>query len=296
MPWLAVLLGLTSAAIFSVGAVAQQQVASSSSAAGAGFVRDLIRSPRWWAATFGDAVGYGFQAAGLAVGSILVVQPLLIMSLVFALPLSARWNARRIHRREIGWALALAVALGIFLVVGNPAGGHSRQHISAWVPSMIGVGVVVAAGFALAAGSSPRFRSLGLAIVAGTLFGFASALTKSVMHLLGRGLGPLLGSWETYTLVGVGVVGLVCQQLAFQSGSLEISMPAAAVLDPVVSVVVGILALDERLRADGLEWALIAVSAGVMISGTIALARVGVPTTPTQTAEDTAPPSPLPAR
>jgi hypothetical protein len=159
------------------------------------------------------------------------------------------------------------------------------------VSSIIGCGAVVAVGTAFALGRSVRMRSLGLAIVAGTLFGFASVLTKSVMHLLGQGLSPLLSSWETYALVGVGVVGLTAQQLAFQAGSLEISLPAATVLDPVVSVIVGIVALDETLNADGAQWVLIAISAMVMVVGTIALARAGVPTTPAPAAGDTTLPS-----
>ena len=122
-------------------------------------------------------------------------------------------------------------------------------------------------------------------MIAGTVFGFASALTKSVMHLLGEGGGAVVTSWETYALVGTGIVGLACQQLAFQAGSLEISFPAATVLDPVVSVAVGIAALDERVQAGGAGWVLIAISATVMVLGTIALARAGVPTLPHEPGE-----------
>lgn len=285
MPWLAVLLGLSAAAIFAVGAVAQQQEASRIEGQGTTFVRDLLRRPRWWAATFADGFGYCLQAAGLAVGSILVVQPLLIAALVFALPLSARWNARPIHQREIGWAVAIAIALALFLVVGNPDGGRDVTRFADWVPSLVGCGIVVAAGGVLALGGSVRVRSLGLAMMAGTLFGLASALTKSLMHLLGEGAGSALSRWETYAVVVAGLTGLLCQQLAFQAGSLEISLPAATVLDPLTSVVVGVAALQERLQADGAEWLVIGASVVVMFSGTIALARAGVPTPTTAVAE-----------
>jgi EamA domain-containing membrane protein RarD len=288
MPWLAVLLGLGAAAIFAVGAVAQQQEASNLATSGSQFVRDLLRRPRWWAATFGDACGYGMQAAGLAVGSLLIVQPLLIMALVFALPLSARWNARPIHRRDLVWAVVLALALAGFLFLGNPDGGRDVSRFRAWAPSLVGCGVIVAVGLAMATTGRARIRALGLAITAGTMFGLASALTKSMMRLFGEGLGTALTAWETYALVGVGLVGVVAQQL-------EISLPAATVLDPVVSVLVGMSALDERLQADGLEWAAIGLCAFAMVSGTLALARAGVPTLPAPPAEDTGPPLPAPA-
>jgi drug/metabolite transporter (DMT)-like permease len=295
MTLLAIALGLAAAALFAVGAVAQQQEASSLDGRGAHFVRELIRRPRWWAATFGDAVGYTFQAIGLAVGSILIVQPLLIASLVFALPLAARWNARPIHRSQIMWAGAIAVSLALFIIVGHPDGGRDTTPFRNWVPSLIGCGVVVAIGLGLAFGRSVRLRSLGLAMMAGTLFGLASALTKSLMHLLGTGIGTALGSWETYAIVVAGIAGIVCQQLAFQAGSLEISFPAATVLDPLTSVVVGIAALDERVRADGAEWIVIGAAVMVMFSGTIALARAGVPTPTTRTGATPAPASQPPA-
>ncbi|MDF3050058.1 MAG: hypothetical protein K0R87_1696 [Pseudonocardia sp.] len=43
--------------------------------------------------------------------------------------------------------------------------------------------------------------------------------------------------------------------------------------EPVVAVLVGITVLREQLRADGAEWALIAVLVVVMVTATVALAR-----------------------
>ena len=289
MSSLAVVLTLAAALVFAVGAVAQQQEAANVDQHGAGFVTQLLRSPRWWAATGGDFIGYLLQATALSVGSILVVQPLLITSLVFALPISARLNARPIRRRDLGWAVVIALALATFLLVGNPGGGRATNTFRHWVPSIIACGALVGVGGALAVGTSSRARGIGLAIVAGTMFGFASALTKTLMHQLGEGVEVALASWETYALVGAGGIGLLCQQLAFQAGSLEISFPAAVVLDPLVSVGIGIAALDERVHADGLEWALIGLSAVAMISGTVALARVGAPTPPRQATAAVAP-------
>ncbi len=292
MPWAAVLLALGAALVFAVGAVAQQQEATHVGARGSAFVTGLARSPRWWAATVGDGCGYLLQAAALGAGSILVVQPLLITSLVFSLPLSARWNGRPIRRRDLVWAGVIAGALAVFLLVGNPGGGHTANSFGHWLPSVVACGLVVGLGLTLALTGSERARSIGLAVVAGTMFGFASALTKTVVSQLGDGLEPLLRSWETYGVLGTGAIGLLCQQLAFQAGSIEISFPAAIVLDPVVSVAVGMAALDERIHADGVAWFLIGLSGLAMISGTVALARAGVPRLTTRTAEDTAPPSP----
>lgn len=289
MPWVAILLALAAALVFAFSAVAQQQEAANVEAHGPGFLTGLLRNPRWWAATLGDGCGYLIQAAALGVGSILVVQPLLITSLVFSLPLSARWNARPIRGRDLSWAGVIAGGLAVFLLVGDPGGGRNTNSLEHWLPSIIGCGLVAGVGLVLAAMRGPRGRSVGLAMVAGTMFGLASALTKTLMFHLDEGIEPLLRSWETYGVVATGAIGLLCQQLAFQAGSLEISFPASIVLDPVVSVAVGMAALDERVHANGIEWILIGLSGLAMISGTVALARVGVPTLTTRKGEDTTP-------
>ena len=99
-----------------------------------------------------------------------------------------------------------------------------------------------------------------------------------MVNYAGHGLQPLLSHWETYALVGAAIVGVVSQQLAFQSGSLAISFPATIILDPVVAVFVAIDVFDEQVDATGIEWVLIAACALVLVCGTIALARAGVPT------------------
>ncbi|MBK5289547.1 MAG: DMT family transporter, partial [Acidimicrobiia bacterium] len=262
---------------------------------GAAFISNLLKSPRWWAATIGDSCGYVLQAIALGVGSILVVQPLLIVSLVFALPIAARWNARPIHTTDIVWAVVIAGALAMFLIVGDPGDGRDTSPFRDWIPSIIACSALCLAGVGLMAAGGSRGRGIGLAIIAGTMFGFASAATKSIVHIIPNGLGDVVGAWETYALVATGLIGLTCQQLAFQAGSLEISFPAAIVLDPLVSVAVGIAALKERLHTDGLGWVLIGVSAVAMVAGTIALARAGAPTPATRTAGDTGPPLAQPA-
>jgi drug/metabolite transporter (DMT)-like permease len=281
MPWLAALLALGAAALFAVGAVAQQQAAAENpEAGGLRLIGRLLTSPRWLAATFGNLMGYALQASALAAGSLLVVQPILVTTLVFALPLGARWNHRVISRREVLWAVALCGGLAVFLLAGTPEGGHDVAPFRDWLPALLTCSAVVVVAATIATLSTGRRRALAFAIVAGTCVGFASALTKSVVSRLGDDVLGTLGSWEVYALAGAAALGVFCQQLAFQAGSLEVSFPATMVLDPVVSVLVGIAALDERVQASGAMWVLIGASVAVLVGGTIALARAGVPSGP----------------
>lgn len=80
---LSVVLALASALAFAAATVGQQRAAAESSDADARarrFVGQLVRNPRWIAATLGNAVGYGLQAAALGVGSVVVVEPILVTS------------------------------------------------------------------------------------------------------------------------------------------------------------------------------------------------------------------------
>src|ERR671916_212841 len=95
----------------------------------------LARGPRWLAGIAADALGFVAQAAALAIGRIVVVQPLLATSVVFALPLGARLEGKPISRPEILAALAVTAGLGGFLVLADPEGGVENASAAAWIVS-----------------------------------------------------------------------------------------------------------------------------------------------------------------
>jgi hypothetical protein len=156
-----------------------------------------------------------------------------------------------------------------------------------WLPA----GAVLAGLFVVcvvaAARSSGVTRAVLLAGATALSYGVAAALTKGVVGQLDEGLLALLASWETYALVAVSVAGTLLQQSAFQAGELAASLPTMIVGEPVVAVVLGATVLQEQLRADGAEWALIVVLVAVMVTATTALAR--------SSARTTAVPRPAPA-
>src|SRR5205085_6462347 len=122
--------------------------------------------------------------------------------------------------------------------------------------------------------AGPR-RALSLGVAAGLLFGVMAGLTKSVVHLLGGGIGDLLTSWEPYALGICAITGLLLQQGAYQAGALSLSLPAIAVLEPVTATAIGVGVFEESVAASGAGWLLIGASAIAMASGLIALSRPG---------------------
>ena len=55
---------------------------------------------------------------------VVLVQALLSTSLLFTLPLSARFAGRRITRWQLLWAVVLATGVAVVVTVGNPTMGR----------------------------------------------------------------------------------------------------------------------------------------------------------------------------
>lgn len=286
---LAALLAIGAALCIAVGTVVRQRTAAAvpdDSSSTLGPITTLVRSPIWWLGTVVGAAGYALQAAALGVGSLLLVQPLLVLSLLFALPLGARFAGRRIGTAEWLWAAALTTSVAVLVIVGDPQPGEPRAVTQHWILiALVGL-PVVALCLVQANRRTGTARALLLGIAAGSLFGLAAVLTKGVVHLVGRGPLPLLTSLEFYVLIAVAVVAISLQQSAFQAGSLQASLPASTVMEPVVATLLGFVVLGEYLHADRAGVAILVVAVAAMIAATIALARASAGDDPPTSASD----------
>jgi drug/metabolite transporter (DMT)-like permease len=208
----------------------------------------LLRNPRWIAATLGNAVGYGLQAAALGVGSVVVVEPILVTSLLFALPLSARLAHQRLPSTAVVSALLLSVSLSVVVILGDGNRGLDRASYQGWLIVTIVAVPLVAGCLIFAHAKSGAARASVLAIAVGLLGGALAVLTKSVVDAGSGGVVHLLGTGETYALIVVGLGGTYLQQLSFQAGTLQASLPIMTVLEPTVAAVLGLTLLHEQLQ------------------------------------------------
>jgi drug/metabolite transporter (DMT)-like permease len=275
-----VALALAAALLFALGTVLQQQVAATATeeeARGAGFLLRLARRPRWLAGIAADALGFVAQAAALGLGRIVVVQPLLATSVVFALPLSARLEHKPVSRPEILAALAVTAGLGAFLVLADPEGGVENASAVAWIVSF-GVAAVVCGALVVAArGRAPVHRAAMLGTAAGILFALSAALTKSTVEQLDEGVLTVFEHWHVYALIVVGYVSMTLSQASLQTGALAAAVATQMSLDPVTSLFLGTLAFEETIH-DSTAAAVAALAAfAVMIAGIafLALRRPG---------------------
>ncbi|MGV0716806.1 DMT family transporter [Mycolicibacterium sp. XJ662] len=277
---LAALLAIGAAVFVAIGDVIHQrqahQVTDEPVGHAALFMR-LLRDRRWWLGSLVAAAGFGLQAAALGLGSVLLVQALLVTSLLFALPLSARLAHRRVTRWEWTWAVLLAVSVAVIITVGNPTAGQARGSSETWI-AVLAVLVPALAlcviGARILTGAA---SAVLLALASGALWGLFAVLTKGVVAQLDfsswAGVAALLRSPELYALVAVAIGGTVWQQASFRAGALTASLPTMTVAEPVVASVLSVVVLGEALRPDDAGWVALVVAVVVMVAATGALAR-----------------------
>ena len=233
----------------------------------------LLRDGQWWLGSIVAAVGFALQAAALGFGSVLLVQALLVTSLLFALPISARQSHRRVTRWEWTWAALLAAAVAVIVTVGNPTAGHSRASLETWTAVIAVLGPALVLCVVGARIWSGPVSAVLLAVVSGALWGLFAVLTKGVVDRLDDGLWALLRTPELYVWVLVAIAGTSWQQSSFRAGALTATLPTMTVAEPVVGSVLGIVVLGETLRPGDAGWLTLIVAVVVMVVATVALAR-----------------------
>lgn len=274
---IAALFALGAAFFIAVGDVVHQRSAHDVTDQPVGYLElftRLLRDGQWWLGSLVSALGFGLQAAALGLGSVLLVQALLVTSLLFALPINARATGRPVSRSQWVWAALLAASVAIIVTVGNPTPGHSRAALEVWtvVSAVLGPALILCVlGARLLAGRPAAAVLLGL--VSGSLWGVFAVLTKGVVERLGHGLWALVASPELYVWAVVAVAATAWQQSSFRAGSLAASLPTMTVAEPVVASVLGILVLGETLRPGEDGWVLLIAAVAVMVVATVALAR-----------------------
>jgi drug/metabolite transporter (DMT)-like permease len=233
----------------------------------------LLRDGQWWLGSGVAAAGFALQAAALGLGSVLLVQAMLVTSLLFALPISARLSHRPVTRWEWTWAALLAAAVAIIVTVGNPTAGHSRASLETWTAVIAVLGPALVLCVVGARIWSGPVSAVLLALVSGALWGVFAVLTKGVVDRLDDGLWALLRTPELYVWALVGVAGTAWQQSSFRAGSLTASLPTMTVAEPVVGSALGIVVLGETLRPGDAGWLTLIIAVAVMVVSTVALAR-----------------------
>jgi len=107
--------------------------------------------------------------------------------------------------------------------------------------------------------------------VAGVLFGLSSSLAIPTLDYLHQSVGTMLSHWECYVLAVVGLLGFVVQQVSLGTGRLAPAVATVSVANPVVSVLIGVVLLDERLSRPAWHVVVAVIGLGLTFVGAIVI-------------------------
>ncbi|OBH86999.1 DMT family transporter [Mycobacterium scrofulaceum] len=273
----AALIALCAALASAVGDVIRQRSAQEITDKQVGHLelfRMSLKDTRWWLGGLAAIINYSLQAGALAWGSVVLVTALQVTALLFALPIYARLTKRRVTRWEWVWAVVLAGALAVVIIVGDPASGHQRASVETWaIVAAVMVPLLVACVVAARIWSGSPFAAALLAVVAGSALALFAVLTKGIVEVGEDGPLAVLTAPEFIPWLLLALTGMIFQQSAFRAGALTASMPTMTVAKPVVAGLLGIFVLGETLGASGPKALVLVAAIAVVIVATVALAR-----------------------
>lgn len=271
---LTIILALLAACSNALASVLQRKAnrdEAASSDSGLAIVWHLLRRPVWLGGIGAVIASFGLQAAALSTGELALVQPLLSLELPITLLLGSLMFHRRLGRREWAPVLEMTVALALLLYALQPTGGSAGAP--GWLRWLFTVGPVALLLGLLAAAGVATSGSQAAALF-GTAAGVSFALTATFMSgALSNGLSGLLLHWQTYLVLVAGLLAMVLLQMALRSGTLVAAQPGMTLVDPIVSILLGVLLFHERVRSETPWIVLAVVAAAVMGWAVVRLSR-----------------------
>jgi len=276
---MAYVLALLAALAFALGSVLQQKgtLGTTAPEGDPHFLAQIVRQPVWLAGGACQVAGWVLQAVALDRGSLLVVQSLIAMSLVLALPLGRRITDQQITRRVLLGAVALVAGTVLFLVVGSPQGGKSTAASSAWWAAGGVLAVVIGLLLVVSRGRRGAVRALVLGSAAGVCFAFQAAVTKQFMTVIGQGFVTIVSNWTTWALVVSALLGFVLMQSALKTGILAPAMGSSNAVNLFASVVLGIVVFGETMSNGQTRMAPAIIGLAIALAGIVLLAGAKPP-------------------
>ncbi len=216
---------------------------------------------------------FGLQASALRFGDLTVVQPILTIELLFLIAILRVAFGRTLGWPEVGGALAIVLGLAGFIVSADPVLRHGLPGSRALgvVSAVVAVAAVL---LVIAAQRGPRWwRAAAFGAAAGTLFAYNASVTKATATLVTGGWGHVFGHWEPYAIGITGAAGFFLLQNALHAGPIAASRATMLMINPVVSILIGVFVFGEHLRSGPGFIAAEVLSLAVMLTGAYILTQ-----------------------
>jgi len=272
---IAVSAGLGAALVFGAASVAEQRSTKrvkTRRALSPRILLDLARQPLWVIAISGTLFGFALQVTALRFGPLALVEPILVVALIFAVLINA-YLRRLWDPQIIGGVILCAAGIVGFLTIANPSPGTSHVGFFTILPLGAGLAGGVMGCLAVAKRHEP-LRPLALALACGICYGVSAFLVKLVVSDLSGGVPRMLTDWPIYALAVTGPAGFILNEDAYQRGTLI--APVLAIItacDPVISIALGAVWLKEGMSSTPAGIAGEVISLIVMVGGIVVIAH-----------------------
>ena len=247
---------------------------------------DLVRQPIWLLGGLFLVGTFAFQALGLYFGPLSVVQPVLVLELIFTLGLRVFLLHDGIASRTWSAAAIICAGLAAFLLVAAPSDGSHVPDARQWIVAVSSRGAIVLVLLLLSRYGSPARRAALFGAATAVVWSLDAAFVKQTVDVLAAGgvLG-VLTHWPLYAMAATGVLGTILLQGAYAVGPLAASQATLLIVDPLVSIVLGIELFGEQLHT-GPVYVLGAVVSLAVLGAGVVMLSIWAP--PVMTAEELA--------
>ncbi|NHN57064.1 hypothetical protein G9U51_14935 [Calidifontibacter sp. DB0510] len=241
------------------------------------FLKATVRHPLWLGGILSDIGALAMQVIALHYGALSVVQPMLAVTVLFALIFAHFISGTPLTWREGGVGIVLVASVISFLVVSGATSAPNpvspAHHIRAFIAGAILVLAVLGClWWSRHADRGRRGALLGCAV--GLLYAATAVLIKACSDRLQQGPIHLILSWELYAWIACGACALFLAQAALQRGALSAVVGGTAAVDPLASVALGVAVYDEELRSTPIALFGEVTSLAVLAISVVALARM----------------------
>ncbi|HMC53193.1 MAG TPA: DMT family transporter, partial [Acidimicrobiales bacterium] len=137
---MALVAALGAAVLYALASVLQHRAAAAQPperALRVGLLVGLLARRMWLAGIGADIAAYALQFVALSGGSLVLVQPLLVSGLLFAVPLSVALHRCRPTAIDWGGSALVVGGLATFLVVAQPGRGEAAMSGGAWAVLLV---------------------------------------------------------------------------------------------------------------------------------------------------------------
>jgi drug/metabolite transporter (DMT)-like permease len=236
-------------------------------------IRYAIHRKVWLAGFAGLTAGFLLQATALHYGTLSVVQPILTLELPFLVAILGFWIHKHLTYREWAGSFCAAAGLAAFLIFASPQPGSGTPSLATWALVAGSVTAVTAIAVCLTLVGSPAWQATMFGVAAAVMFAFTASLIKQVTDDLATGWSGLFLNWHVYAMAATGILGVFLTQNAFHVGPVTASQAALVIVDPLVSIAIGITLFGDQIQTSGPRGVFESLALIVMFTGGFFLAR-----------------------